>query len=95
MTWDSRKMADVYLKRANAIHPEEELESEKDSLLALQNLYYECYMMAFSYPKLIEMLKVSAGGKFEVPEDVNEKIYRDAYMSNAGKLAAELQNTYG
>ena len=87
MDWDKFKMAQKFLQRANAIHPEDAVnEALQEQALALQNVYYDCYMSSFSKDALITRLQQIIDGDFEMPEDekvVNEKQYRETYMAEA------------
>ena len=55
MVWDKFEMAQKFLRRANAIHPEDAIDAKQhDEALALQDVYYDCYMSSFSREDLIE-----------------------------------------
>jgi hypothetical protein len=91
VAWDSRKIADKFLKRANAIHPEDSLgEASYESDLAKQDFYYECYMMSFTHDKLKELLDGAVQGTFKIPEKINADSYRDAYIGEAIVLLDKL-----
>lgn len=91
MEWNSIKMAQHFLQRANGLHPEEEQGSATyEPLLAQQDLYYECYMASFSKEKLIEFLNKSLSGDIKVPDEVNEASYKKAYAVSAQKVLQEL-----
>jgi hypothetical protein len=83
MAWDSIRMAEKFLRRANAIRPEDESGVARDKESARQDLYYECYMMSFSESKVGEALNTFAEGTVEIPEDVNADVYRQSYMEEA------------
>lgn len=89
MQWDKFRMAQKFLQRANAIHPEDVDESgARSASLAMQDVYYDCYMSSFSRDALLKRLEEVAGGKFEMPEaeDVDESVYRATYMKEARKI---------
>jgi hypothetical protein len=93
MEWDKVKMAQMFLARANGLHPEDAFdERERSEILAAQDLYYECYISSFSREKLFEYLDNVLAGKVKVPEEVEEKNYRDAIAIQAEKLKTELTN---
>lgn|GEM_PF-5922192 len=90
MSWDPVSVAGKFLQKANAIHPEDaEGESYADRLAA-QELYYECYMCSFSRDKLVEFLQSSVAGNIKVPDNVQEKKYRVAFVREAERLLKEL-----
>lgn len=94
MTWNKFKIAQTFLQKANAIHPEEEEAADRrDQALALQNVYYECYMSSFSRDDLVKRLQVMVNGNIEMPEeeDVNESRYRDAYMKASRDALAQIE----
>ena len=89
MSWDKFKMAQRFLQKANAIHPEEEHEnSARNQALALQDVYYDCYMSSFSREDLLKRLADVVDGKFDMPdeEDVDETIYRSTYIREARRV---------
>jgi hypothetical protein len=95
MEWDSIKMGQKFLRQANALHPEEARhEGRFEDELAIQDLFYECYVTSFSRDKLIEQLKASVEGNVKIPEelpdDFNEQKYRKAYSKQAGIVLGEL-----
>jgi hypothetical protein len=94
MEWNSIKMAQHFLSRANGLHPEEERGSEAyEVLLAQQDLYYECYMTSFSKEKLIQFLDKSISGDVKIPEEeVDEDRYRKAYAMRAKTTLGEIEN---
>ena len=68
MTWDKFRMAQRFLQKANAIHPEDEHESIlRNEALAMQDVYYDCYMSSFSREDLLKRLANVIEGKFEMP----------------------------
>lgn len=92
--WDKFKMAQKYLQRANAIHPEDaESESARVEALALQDVYYDCYMSSFSREDLIKRLSAIIDGKIDMPddeEDLDEPRYREIYIQEARTILASL-----
>jgi hypothetical protein len=88
MAWDNIRMAEKFLKRANAIRPEDESGAARDQETARQDLYYECYMMSFSESKVGEALNTFAEGTVKIPEDVRADVYRQSFMEEA-KVAIE------
>ena len=97
MAWDKFKMAQKFLQRANAIHPEDANTSEQhDEALALQDVYYDCYMSSFSKDDLIKRLNEVIGGKLEMPEEekVDEETYRAVYLKEATRILADIQRDY-
>jgi DNA-binding NarL/FixJ family response regulator len=92
MEWDKIKMAQQFLAHANGLHPEEAMDQDEACrLLALQDLYYECYISSFSREKLLEALDSALAGKIVIPKDVNEKKYREAYKAEAEKIRLKYQ----
>ena len=94
MAWDKFKMAQKFLQRANAIHPEDaESGDSHDEALALQDVYYDCYMSSFSKEDLLKRLLEIAAGKIELPEEeeVDEERYRAAYVREAKVILATLE----
>lgn len=85
MSWDSVKMAQKFLQKANAIHPEDAgNEKGHDEALARQDVYYDCYMSSFSRENLIKRLQEMVAGKIEIPEEeVDEQRYRAIYIREA------------
>jgi hypothetical protein len=93
MNWQSRERANHFLTRANAIHPEEAFDNgEKFTLLAAQDLFYECYMNSFSRDKVIEFLEKGIAGDVKVPEDADEQLYKRAFIKKAVEVLDELKN---
>jgi hypothetical protein len=92
MGWNSIAMAQKFLSRANAIHPEEEDDADAQvSKQAEQDLYYECYMMSFEKSKLVEFLEKAALGTFKIPKDVDKDLYRNAFIQQAGNVLRGLE----
>lgn len=89
MAWDSIKMAQQFLQRANALHPEEDPDTYA-VVLAKQELYYECYMTAFSRMEIVKMLQKAIAGDIKLPKDVDVSEYRTAYAQEAEKIMASL-----
>ena len=86
MEWDKFRMAQKFLQRANAIHPEDSVDSKShDEALAIQDVYYDCYMSSFSREHLIKRLSDVIEGKIEMPEEteVDEGRYKAVYMKEA------------
>ena len=86
MTWDKFRMAQRFLQKANAIHPEDEHESIlRNEALAMQDVYYDCYMSSFSREDLLKRLANVIEGKFEMPdeEELDERLYRATYIKEA------------
>lgn len=95
MTWDKFRMAQQFLQKANAIHPEDEDENTmRDKALALQDVYYDCYMSSFSREALLKRLADVLDGKFEMPdeEDVDEGVYRATYIREARSITTLIEN---
>jgi hypothetical protein len=97
MEWNSIRMAEKFLQRANGIHPEEaDGEEHHDRELARQNVLYECYMTSFNRETLIEFLYSSIANNFTVPKEVkDERIYRDAYIRQAREVLKEVERSDG
>jgi hypothetical protein len=93
MSWQAREKANHFLMRANAIHPEEAYDDEKFSLLAAQDVFYECYMNSFSREKVAEFLDKSINGEVKIPEDVDEDLYKRAFIKKAIEVRAEIETT--
>ena len=92
--WDKFQMAQKFLQKANAIHPEEfDSEREHDEALALQDVYYDCYMSSFSKEDLIIRLGQIIEGKIELPEeqDVSEKTYKEVYVNEARHILSSIE----
>ena len=85
-------MAEKFLTRANGIHPDEALDSSAhDEMLARQNVLYECYMNSFGKNELIEFLYKAIANNFHTPEEVDDKIYRAAYVAQARQILKEVE----
>ena len=95
MEWDKFKMAQKFLQRANAIHPEDAASASlQEQALALQNVYYDCYMSSFSKEALVIRLHQIIDGNLEMPEDeeaVNEKQYRESYVAEAKVILTSIE----
>jgi len=94
MEWDKFRMAQKFLQRANAIHPEDVDEpGARSASLARQDVYYDCYMSSFSRDVLLKRLDDVADGKFEMPEaeDVVESVYKATYIEEAGKVFRSIE----
>lgn len=79
-------MAQRFLQKANAIHPEDSDDSlHRVDALALQDVYYDCYMSSFSREVFMKRLAEIISGKFEMPEEEvdDEDRYRSTYMAEA------------
>ena len=92
MEWNGIAIGQKFFKRANALHPEDDAETYSETL-AKQNLYYECYMTAFSKDELQKMLNKSMAGDIELPEE-KDKIdigkYRAAFADEAKVVMQEI-----
>lgn len=95
MNWDSVKMAQKFLQKANAIHPEDAGdEKEHDENLARQDVYYDCYMSSFSRENLIKRLNEMVAGKIEMPEEeVDEEHYRSIYIREAKSVLESVEGS--
>jgi hypothetical protein len=91
MEWNNIKVAENFLRRANAIHPEEDSYSYAEDL-ARQDFYYECYMMCFTKEKLDELLVKVLGGDVKVPKGADASAYKSAYMDEAKKAKDAMAN---
>ena len=95
MEWDKFKIAQKFLQKANAIHPEEAGSSEGYAeALALQDVNYDCYMSCFSREDLIKRLQAVVSGKIEKPEeeeDLDEETYRATYVKQAKLILASIE----
>lgn len=85
MNWDSVKMAQMFLRKANAIHPEDaDNERGRVEAMARQDLFYDCYMSSFSREQLQKRLQEVVNGKFDLPdEEVDAEQYRETYIREA------------
>ena len=95
MMWDKFRMAQRFLQKANALHPEDEHENAvRDEVLALQDVYYDCYMSSFSREDLLKRLAEVVDGKFDVPdeEDIDEAVYRATYIKEARIIMTSIEN---
>jgi hypothetical protein len=94
MSWDKFKMAQKFLQRANAIHPEDaDTEAGRVEALALQDVYYDCYMSSFSKEDLIKRLSAVIAGSIDMPddeEDLDETRYREVYIKEAQNILGTL-----
>ena len=94
MSWDKFKIAQKFLQKANAIHPEDADDTARhDEALALQDVYYDCYMSSFSKADLLKRLEEVVGGKIEMPEDqpVDEEKYRATYVKEAQLILSSIR----
>lgn len=92
MNWDNIKMAQKFLSVANALHPDDHnVEDEKTTIMAKQDFFFECYMNSFSRDRLIQCLRTASAGQVTIPEDVEESVYRKAYVFEAQKLLKEIE----
>lgn len=95
MGWDKFKIAQKFLQKANAIHPEDaETSVLHDQALAMQDVYYDCYMSSFSREDLLKRLHEIAGGKIELPEEteVDEEKYRETYIKEAKSVLSSIES---
>jgi len=95
MTWDKFKMAQHFLQRANTIHPEDAAGPDAhDEALALQDVYYDCYMSSFTKEDLLKRLQEIAEGKIELPEEekVNEENYKTIYAREAKRILSSIED---
>ncbi len=87
-------MAQKFLQRANAIHPEDaDTEAGRVEALALQDVYYDCYMSSFSKEDLIKRLSAVIAGSIDMPddeEDLDETRYREVYIKEAQNILGTL-----
>ena len=98
MEWDKFKMAQKFLQRANAIHPEDSDNTiQQVDALALQDVYYDCYMSSFSREDLLKRLAEIVSGKIELPEEevADEERYRSTYMKEAQSILSSIQRGDG
>lgn len=93
MKWDNVKMAQTFLQKANAIHPEDASdESARDEALALQDMNYECYISSFSRENLIRRLQEILAGRIEVSESaVDEDRYKSVYLREAKRILVSVE----
>jgi hypothetical protein len=94
MAWDKFRMAQKFLQKANAIHPEDaDNAGAHDEALALQDVYYDCYMSSFSEQDLIKRLEEIIGGKIEMPEEGEFDVerYRSVYIKEARVVLGSIQ----
>ena len=94
MEWDKFRIAQKFLQKANAIHPEEAHDNgTHDEALALQDVYYDCYMSSFSREHLLKRLQDVVTGKFELPEEpeVDEEKYRSTYIREARSVLSSVE----
>jgi len=91
MEWDKFRAAQKFLQKANAIHPEEA--DDSDVALALQDVYYDCYMSSYSRQDLLKRLDEVVSGKIEMPEEteVDEEKYRATYIREAKVILASIE----
>lgn len=95
MAWDKFKMAQKFLQKANAIHPEEMRDGpDHVDALARQDVYYDCYMSSFSKEDLLKRLQEITEGKIEMPEEVeiDEVRYKTTYLQEARRILADIES---
>jgi hypothetical protein len=95
MDWDKFKIAQKFLQKANAIHPEEfDDAGQHDSALALQDVHYDCYMSSFSREDLLKRLREIISGKIEMPEEkeIDESRYKEVYKKEAAAILSSLES---
>ena len=97
-TWDSIRMAQQFLRRSNALNPDQaRQEGRYEEELAQQELLDECYISSFSKQNLMEMLQNSISGRIKMPHDLPEGIdlnvdrYRKAFIDLAKEVLSEIQ----
>lgn len=85
-------MAQRFLRKANAIHPEDS--DNADEALAIQDVYYECYMSSFSRDNLLKRLREIVDGDIVMPEEieVDEEIYRSVCIREANAILLSVEN---
>ena len=78
---------------ANAIHPEDEHDPvEREKSLAIQDVYYDCYMSSFSREDLVKRLREVVDGKIEMPEtEVDAERYRANYIREGQVMLAAIE----
>jgi hypothetical protein len=84
-----------FFQRANALHPNDD-PGHYDAILAKQELYYECYMSAFSREEFNKMLTKAISGDIKLPEEndrVDAEKYRKAYKREAEAVYDEFFKT--
>lgn len=94
MEWDKFTAARKFLQKANAIHPEDyEQHHTRDTALARQDVYYDCYMSSFSKESLVQRLEEIVAGKIELPEEtqVDAETYRAVYIREATIILAAIR----
>jgi hypothetical protein len=94
MGWDKFKMAQKFLQRANAIHPEDSDDKlQRVDALALQDVYYDCYMSSFSREDLLKRLSEVISGKIEMPEEEvdDPDRYRATYIKEAQVILSSIE----
>ena len=95
MEWDKFRMAQKFLQKANAIHPEDSNgDRARDEALAMQDVYYDCYMSSFSREDLLKRLADVIAGKFEMTEEdgVEESVYKSMYVKEARRILTAIEN---
>jgi hypothetical protein len=95
MDWDKFKIAQKFLQKANAIHPEDSDNIDQhDRALALQDVHYDCYMSSFSREELLKRLREIVSGKIELPEEkkIDELKYKETYKKEAASILASIEN---
>ena len=92
MEWDKFEMAQKFLRKANAIHPEDS--DDADEALAIQDVYYECYMSSFSRDNLLKRLGEIVNGNIVLPEEVevDEAKYRSVCVREAKAILISVEN---
>ena len=95
MEWDKFKIAQKFLQKANAIHPEDAAGSALHArALALQDVNYDCYMSSFSREDLLKRLGDIVNGNITMPEEeeVDEPQYREVYVREAKAILSAIES---
>lgn len=94
MEWDKFAMAQRFLRKANAIHPDDSEDADaREEALAVQDVNYDCYMSSFSREQLLKRLGEIISGQIELPEEtkVDEDKYRAAYIKEAKVILSAIE----
>jgi hypothetical protein len=90
MSWDSIAMGQKFLKMANNIHPDA-AEDNYMAMLALQEVYDQCYMSSYSRESLMKFFETAAAGGIDVPEEITDvETFRKHFTAQAGRVKTQL-----
>ena len=90
MSWDKIAMGQKFLKMANSIHPDPGDDNHM-AMLALQEVYDQCYMASFSRDNLVKFFETAAAGKIDPPEEIEDKDeFRKSFIEQSTRVRSQL-----